>query len=67
MCLTNDGIEDTKHFLLLCPSFEVLYRDLLAISSTSLRPLGHTNLSNEILIQILLYGDTAFPDNLIKK
>ena len=23
MCPTNDGIEDTKHFLLLCPSFDL--------------------------------------------
>ena len=24
MCPTNDGIEDTEHFLLLCPSFNLL-------------------------------------------
>ena len=29
MCLTNDGIEDTEHFLLLCPSLAVPRRDLL--------------------------------------
>ena len=23
MCPSNDGIEDTKHFLLLCPSFDL--------------------------------------------
>ena len=23
MCLTNDGVEDTEHFLLLCQSFAV--------------------------------------------
>ena len=23
MCPTNDGVEDTEHFLLLCPSFAV--------------------------------------------
>ena len=23
MCPTNDGIEDTEHFLLLCPSFDI--------------------------------------------
>ena len=26
---TNDGIEDTEHFLLLCPSFAVPRKDLL--------------------------------------
>ena len=66
MCLTNDGIEDTDHFLLLCPSLEVPRRDLLARVSTLLRPLGPTDLSNEFLMQILLYGDKNFPDSLNK-
>ena len=66
MCPTNDGIEDTEHFLLLCPSFEVPRRDLLAGVSALLRPLGHINLSNEFLMQILLYGDKDFPNNLNK-
>ena len=30
MCPINDGIEDTEHFLLLCPSFAEPRRDLLA-------------------------------------
>ena len=30
MCPTNDGIENTEHFLLLCPSFEIQRRNLLA-------------------------------------
>ena len=30
MCLANDGIEDTEHFLLLCHSFENNRRSLLA-------------------------------------
>ena len=29
MCPTTDGIEDTEHFLLLCPSFDLQPRDLL--------------------------------------
>ena len=49
MCPTNDGIEDTEHFLLLCPTFDVPRRDLLAGVSALLRPLGHTNPSNEFL------------------
>ena len=64
MCPTNDGIEDTEHFSLLCPSFEAPRRDLLAGVSALLRPLGHTNLSNEFLMQILLYGDKDFTDGL---
>ena len=66
MCPTNDGIEDTEHFLLLCPSFDVPRRDLLAGVSALLRPLGHIDLSNEFLMQILLYGDKDFPNNLNK-
>ena len=66
MCPTNDGIEDTEHFLLLCPSFEVPRRDLLAGVSALLRPLGHTNLPNDFLMQILLYGDKDFPDGINK-
>ena len=31
MCPTNDGIEDPEHFLLLCPSFDVQRRHLLAM------------------------------------
>ena len=64
MCATNDGIEDTEHFLLLCPSFEAPSRDLLAGVSALLRTLGHTNLSNEFLMQILLLGDKDFTDDL---
>ena len=66
MCPTNDGIEDTEHFLLLCPSFDVPRRDLLAGVSALLRPLGHTNPSNEFLMRILLYGDKDFPASLNK-
>ena len=66
MCPTNDGIEDTEHFLLLCPSFDVPRRDLLAGVSALLRRLGHTNPSNAFLMQILLYGDKDFPVNLNK-
>ena len=58
MCPSNDG------FLLLCPSFETPRRDLVAGVSALLRPLGHTNLSNEFLMQILLYGDKDFTDCL---
>ena len=30
MCPKNDGIADTEHFLLLCPSLAVPRKDLLA-------------------------------------
>ena len=61
MCPTNDGIEDTEHFLLLCPSFDIERRDLLAGVSELLRPYVRINsLPNNALIQILLYGDKDF-------
>ena len=61
MCPSNDGIEDAEHFLLLCPSFDVQRRDLLAGFSDVLRPFRHSNLSNKALTQLLLYGDEKFP------
>ena len=58
MCQTSDGIEDTEHFLLLCPSFDLQRQDLLAGTAELLRPFVQiTNLSNDALIQLLLYGD----------
>ena len=64
MCPTNDSIEGTEHFLLLCPSFKAPRRDLLAGLSALLQPPGHTNLSNEFPMQILLYDDKDFTDGL---
>ena len=66
MCPSNDGIEDTEHFLLLCPAFQESRRDLLADVSFLLQPLGFANLSNDALLLILLYGDKYFPYDLNK-
>ena len=50
MCPTSDGIEDTEHFLLLCPSFDVQRQDLLAGIAELLRPvLQIPDLSNDAL------------------
>ena len=55
MCPTSDGIEDTEHFLLLCPSFDLQRRDLLTGIVELLRPFVEiTNLSNDALMQLLL-------------
>ena len=64
MCPTNDGIEDTEHFLLLCPCFDVHRRALLAGIFALLRPLGYVDLANDILLQLLLYGDKDFSDSV---
>ena len=63
MCPMNDGIENTEHFLLLCPAFEIQRRNLLA----GIRPFVQINsLSNNILVEILLYGDKDFSDDVNK-
>ena len=67
MCPTNDGIEDTEHFLLLCPSFDVQRRHLLAGVSVLLRQFVEINsLSNDVLVQILLYGDKNLSNEINK-
>ena len=67
MCPSNDGIEDTEHFLLLCPSFDLQRRDLLAGVSAILQPFGRNNLSNKVLTQYLLYGNKDLSVDLNRK
>ena len=67
MCPSNDGIEDTEHFLLLCPSFDLQRQDLLAGILAILRPFGLDNLSNKILTQYLFYGNEDLPVDLNRK
>ena len=67
MCPTSDGIEDTEHFLLLCPSFDLQLRDLLAGIVELLRPFVQiASLSNDALTQLLLYGDQDLSNDLNK-
>ena len=68
MCPTSDGVEDTEHFLLLCPSFDVQRQDLLAGIVELLRPFVLiTDLSNDALIHLLLYGDQDLSYDLNKQ
>ena len=65
MCPTSDEIEDTEHFLLLCPSFDVQQQDLLAGIAELLRPVVQiADLSNDALTQLLLYGDNNLSNNV---
>ena len=64
MCPTNDGVDDTAHFLLLCLSFVVQRQNLLAEILPLLRPFGYANPSNEVLMQLLLYGDENLPNDV---
>ena len=61
MCLINDGIEDTEHFLLLCSAYDIHIRDLLDSVNAILRPHGLSNPSNKELMQIFLYGHEKLP------
>ena len=57
MYQTSDGIEDTEHFLLLCP-FDVQRQNLPAGIAELLRSVKQiADLSNDALTQLLLYGD----------
>ena len=67
MCRTNDGIEDMEHCLLLFPSFEVQRRSLQAGILPLLQPLGLANILDEVLVQLLLYGDKTSQMMLIEK
>ena len=49
---------------MLCPSFDAQRRDLLAGVFNLVRPFGYNNLSNEVLMQLLLYGDEDLPNDL---
>ena len=65
MCPVNDGIEVTEHCLLLCSSFDVQRRDLLAEVSQFLQPfIQINNLSNVGLTELLLYGDKYLSDSI---
>ena len=67
ICPTSDGIEDTEHFLLLCPSFDVQRQDLLAGIVELLRPfVSITDFSNDALTQLLLYGNQELSYDLNK-
>ena len=65
MCPTNDGIEDTEHYLLLCPSFDVQRQDLLVRVAELLRSFVQiTDLLNDALTQLLLYGNQDLSNDL---
>ena len=65
MCPTNDGIEDTEHFLLLCPSFDIQRQDLLAGVLELLQPFVQIDtLLNNVLVQYLLYGNKELSNDI---
>ena len=67
MCPANDGIEDTKHFLLLCHSFNNNRRSLLAGVNEVFKAVGNIVGPNDNLLQILLYRDKNLSENANKQ
>ena len=47
-----------------CPSFDIQRQNLLAGVLALVRPFGITNPSNEVLTQLLMYGDKDFPNEI---
>ena len=67
MCPANDGVEDTEHYLLLCQSYEEPRRELLNGLNAILPPCDISNLSNELLIELILYGNERLPFDVNKR
>ena len=61
LCPTNDSVEDTDHYLLLCHTYAADRLDLLNSVNAILLPHGMINLSNEELLKIILYGHEQLP------
>ena len=67
MCLINDGIEDTEHFLLQCHAYDDQRRDLLGTINEVFQLHNILNLPNQTLVQMMLYGDKRFSHNQNKQ
>ena len=61
MCPAKYGVEGTEHYLLLCQSYEEPRRELLNGLNAILPPCDTSNLSNELLIELILYGNERLP------
>ena len=61
LCPINDGIENTEHYFLLCQAYCTSRRDLFTCVINVSYLYGFCNLSNEELLQIILYGQDKLP------
>ena len=61
LCPTNDGVEDTEHYFLLCHTYDASRRDLLNSVKAILLSHGLISLSNEELLKVILYGHEQLP------
>ena len=67
MCPSNDGVEDTEHYLLLCNSYEEPRRELLNSLNAILSPSDISNLSNELSVELILYDNEKLPPDVNKR
>ena len=67
MCLANEGIEDTEHFLLLCHSFDNNRGSLLSGVNEIFKAVGNIVGPNQSLLQNLLYGVKNLSDDANKQ
>ena len=64
MCLSNDGVEDTAHFLLLCHEYtthRTVFLDRVNRISASCG-VDINSLCEDELLNVILYGSENFPD-----
>ena len=64
MCLTNDGIETTTHFMLLCQEYAIRRTVLLdRVTSICASHGVNCNMLNDVeLLTLLLYGNDSFSE-----
>ena len=68
LCPSNDGIEDTEHYLLLCRSYAGFRYGLLASLAAILQLYSLSSpSSNQELAKVTLHGDDRLPIDLNKK
>ena len=67
MCPAKYGVEGTEHYLLLCQSYEEPRHELLNGLNAILPPCDTSNLSNELLIKLIPYGNERLPFGVNKQ
>ena len=67
VCPTNDGIEETEHFSLLCPLFDNQRQHLLGGISVAVKTIfSNLHPFKPDLVNLLLYGDEHLPSDIDK-
>ena len=66
-CPANDGVEDTEHYMLFCQSYEEPRRELLDGFNEISPPSVISDLSNELLVEFILYGNERLPPDVNKR